>query len=90
MPVNSRNNELAGGLLKALTKNSNSPILIFYTLISRSTLIAISVPAPGPTFDKHINKNLQRPTKLILKLFFQSQEYAQSLSKVNQDNGPQK
>lgn len=70
-PMNPRDNELASNLLKAFTKSSGSPVPILWAFSYNPTLSLALVPALAPTLARYIDKNLQKVTKPILKLFFQ-------------------
>lgn len=75
LPVNSDNDELADTPLEALTKSSGSLLTLLIPSYT-PTLDPASVSSPNTLVGSYTNEDLQRTTKLTLKLFVQGQEHA--------------
>lgn len=98
LSADSDNDELTGTPPEALTKSSGfflillvpscAPISGFALVVIPTPIVALApafVPAPNIQIGRYTNKNLQRATKLALKLFLKGQEYSQNQAKAIQD-----
>lgn len=69
--ANLANNEPAGNLFKAFSKNSGAHIPLFYGLLPAAVLVFAS--APDTQVRRYTEKNLQQTTRIALNFFVQSQ-----------------